>query len=49
MYEMCKAEINAVVKVMKSKQFMCCRGGEGGYTENFGKKFRFYNKIRNAV
>ncbi|MCX6983630.1 MAG: DegT/DnrJ/EryC1/StrS family aminotransferase [Lentisphaerae bacterium] len=35
MYEMGKAEIDAVVKVIKSKQFMRYRGGEGGYTENF--------------
>ena len=35
MYEMGKAEIDAVVKVIKSEQFMRYRGGEGGYTENF--------------
>ena len=38
MYEMGKAEIDAVVKVLKSKQFMRYRGGEGGYTESFERE-----------
>ena len=33
-----KAEINAVIKVLKSKQFMRYRGGEGGYTETFERE-----------
>lgn len=37
MYEMGKAEIDAVVKVLKSQQFMRYRGGEGGYTDKFEK------------
>lgn len=35
MYEMGKAEIDVVIKVLKSKQFMRYRGGEGGYVETF--------------
>ncbi len=35
MYEMGKAEIDAVIKVLKSRQFMRYRGGEGGFTETF--------------
>lgn len=35
MYEIGKPEIDAVTKVIKSKQFMRYRGGEGGYTEKF--------------
>lgn len=37
MYEIGKAEIDAVVKVIESKQFMRYRGGEGGFTETFEK------------
>jgi len=37
MYEIGKAEIDAVVKVIENNQFMRYRGGEGGYTENFEK------------
>ena len=37
MYEMGKAEIDAVTKVLTNKQFMRYRGGEGGYTESFEK------------
>ena len=38
MYEMGKAEIDAVIKVLKSKQFMRYRGGEGGCTETFERE-----------
>ncbi len=38
MYEMGKAEIDAVVKVLQNKQFMRYRGGEGGYTETFERE-----------
>ena len=37
MYEIGKAEIDAVAKVIRNKQFMRYRGGEGGFTENFEK------------
>lgn len=39
MYEMGKEEIDAVIQVLQSKQFMRYRGGEGGYTELFEKSF----------
>jgi dTDP-4-amino-4,6-dideoxygalactose transaminase len=35
MYEIDKAEIDVVVEVLKSKQFMRYRGGENGYTDKF--------------
>jgi len=38
MYEMGKAEIDAVIKVLKSRQFMRYRGGEGGFTESFERE-----------
>lgn len=37
MYEIGKAEIDAVTKVIEGKQFMRYRGGEGGFTETFEK------------
>jgi dTDP-4-amino-4,6-dideoxygalactose transaminase len=37
MHEIGKAEIDAVTKVIESKQFMRYRGGEGGFTETFEK------------
>jgi dTDP-4-amino-4,6-dideoxygalactose transaminase len=37
MYEIGQKEIDAVTKVIESKQFMRYRGGEGGFTETFEK------------
>ena len=49
MYEMGKAEIDAVIKVLKSKQFMRYRGGEEGYTQLFEKELQENFKIRHAL
>lgn len=49
MYEMGKAEIDAVVKVLKSKQFMRYRGGEGGYTDKFERELCTKFNISHAL
>lgn len=40
MYEFGKEEIDALIKVIESKQFMRYRGGEGGFTEQFECSFK---------
>lgn len=49
MYEMGKAEIDAVIKVLKSKQFMRYRGGEGGFTETFERELCAKFNISHAL
>ena len=44
-----KAEIDAVIKVLRSKQFMRYRGGEGGYTETFERELCAKFNISHAL
>ena len=49
MYDIGQAEIEAVTKVLTSKQFMRYRGGEGGYTEQFEKALQDKFQVRHAL
>ncbi|MFA5206883.1 MAG: aminotransferase class I/II-fold pyridoxal phosphate-dependent enzyme, partial [Lentisphaeria bacterium] len=49
MYDIGQAEIEAVIKVITSKQFMRYRGGEGGYTEQFEKALQDKFQVRHAL
>lgn len=49
MYKIGKTEIEAVRKVIESKQFMRYRGGENGYTESFEKELCEKFNINHAL
>jgi len=49
MFDIGQPEIDAVTKVINSKQFMRYRGGEGGYTETFEKNLREKFQVQYAL
>lgn len=49
MFEMGKAEEDAVISVLRSKQLMRCRGGEGGWTDQFEENLKDKFKAGNVA